>query len=68
MNGNCEDACAAVDVPANSSAELVGYQWARNNVGEAGGAVYRLHGKSGAPNLYLKHGAGAVADEGFVGS
>jgi aminoglycoside 3'-phosphotransferase-1 len=45
------------------SAELVGYRWARDNVGESGGAVYRLHGKPGAPDLFLKHGAGTVADD-----
>lgn len=39
------------------------YRWARDTVGESGGAVYRLYDKQGAPNLYLKHGCGAVADD-----
>ncbi|MCC2976581.1 APH(3')-I family aminoglycoside O-phosphotransferase [Sphingomonas sp. PL-96] len=63
MHDNREDACAPVRVPASLSAELAGYKWARNNVGEAGAAVYRLHGKPGAPDLYLKHGTGAPGDD-----
>jgi aminoglycoside 3'-phosphotransferase-1 len=50
-------------VPLGLAAELTGYAWARNHVGESGGAVYRLHGKPGAVDAYLKHGRGAVADE-----
>lgn len=45
------------------SAELEGYEWARNNVGESGGAVYRLYGKPGAPDLFLKHGKEAAVDD-----
>lgn len=56
-----EEACAAAPVPASMSVELDGYQWARDAVGESGGAVYRLHGK--APNLFLKQGRDAVADD-----
>lgn len=58
-----EEACAAAPVPTTMSAELDGYEWARNTVGESGGAVYRLHGKPYAPNLFLKHGRDAVADD-----
>ena len=30
---------------------------------ESGGTVYRLHGKARAPDLFLKHGSDAVADD-----
>lgn len=63
MNVDREETCSALPVPAEMSAGLVGYHWARNKVGESGAAVYRLHGKSGAPDLFLKHGGGAVADD-----
>lgn len=59
---NREEACQAVTVPESMSAALAGHAWARDRVGESGGAVYRLHGKPGAPDLYLKHGRHAVAD------
>lgn len=59
---NREEACQAVSVPESMSAEVAGYAWARDKVGESGGAVYRLHGKPGAPDLYLKHGRDTVAD------
>lgn len=58
-----EEACAAAAVPASMSAELTGYKWARDTVGESGGSVYRLYGKTNAPDLYLKHGMNAVADD-----
>lgn len=58
-----EESCAAIAVPAEVSTALTGYAWARSNVGESGGAVYRLSGKAGAPDLFLKHGRGAVADD-----
>jgi aminoglycoside 3'-phosphotransferase-1 len=57
-----ETPCPPARVPAALAAELEGYRWARDLVGESGGAVYRLHGKAGAPDLFLKHGTGAVAD------
>ena len=50
-------------VPAGVSAELIGYNWARDNVGESGGAVYRLYGKPGAPDLFLKHGENTLAHD-----
>jgi aminoglycoside 3'-phosphotransferase I len=62
-----EEACAAAPISANIAddiaAKLLGYAWARDTVGESGGAVYRLHGKPDAPDLYLKCGEGAFADE-----
>lgn len=58
-----EEACAAAPVPTTMSAELDGYEWARDTVGESDGAVCRLHGKAYAPNLFLKHGRDAVADD-----
>ena len=59
---NREEACRAVTVPGSMSSAVAGYAWARDRVGESGGAVYRLHGKPGAPDLYPKHGRHAVAD------
>lgn len=58
-----EEGCAAPPVPAGICADLSGYQWARNNVGESGADVYRLYGKPGAPDLFLKHGRNAAADD-----
>jgi len=62
IDTNREEACQAVPVPESISVAVAGYAWARDRVGESGGAVYRLHGKPGAPDLYLKHGRHAVAD------
>ena len=36
---------------------------ARDTVGESGGAVYRLHGRIAAPDLFLKHGRASVAGD-----
>ena len=44
------------------SAELDGYTWARDKVGASGACVYRLHSKYRAPDLFLKHGQDAIAD------
>lgn len=63
MQTDREESCAPLDVPAGIAADLSGYRWARNQVGEAGAAVYRLHGKPTAPDLFLKHGRGGVADD-----
>lgn len=57
-----ERPCPPVRVPATLAAEMKGYRWARDLVGESGGEIYRLHGKSNEPDLFLKHGTGAVAD------
>jgi aminoglycoside 3'-phosphotransferase-1 len=45
------------------AAVLAEYAWARDTVGESGAAVYRLHGKPAAPELFLKHGRDVVADD-----
>jgi aminoglycoside 3'-phosphotransferase-1 len=58
-----EIACAPVAAGAVPPALLAGYRWARDTVGESGGAVWRLHGKAGAPDLYLKHGRGDIAGD-----
>lgn len=63
INIKREEACAAIPLPESMSASLAGYEWARNNVGESGVAVYRLHGKPDAPELFLKHGQGSVAND-----
>lgn len=63
MDGDREHACAAIPAPACLSTELAGYRWARDTVGESGGAVYRLHGKRGARDVFLKRGGGDVAGE-----
>ena len=58
---------APAPLPPALSLRLDGYQWARDTVGESGAAVYRLHGRPGAPELFLKHGrndvAGMLAEE-----
>ena len=58
-----EEACAAIPVPASMSAALQGYHWVRNTAGQSGCAVYRLQGKAGALDLFLKHGKDAVAGD-----
>jgi aminoglycoside 3'-phosphotransferase-1 len=50
-------------LPPDIAAALDGYEWERDAVGESGGAVYRLHGKADAPDLFLKYGKGTVADD-----
>ncbi|MFD1033097.1 APH(3')-I family aminoglycoside O-phosphotransferase [Sphingomonas hankookensis] len=61
--GKRETPCAPVAVPAGLAEAVRDYRWARDGVGESGGAVYRLSGRRDAPDLFLKHGEGAVADE-----
>ena len=63
MDIDREEPCVAIPLPASLTASLTGYRWARDKVGESGGAVYRLYGKPGAPDLFLKHGRGLVADD-----
>jgi len=51
-------------MPASLRAAVAAYQstqWTRDSVGESDAAVYRLRGKGGAPDLYLKHGRGSAA-------
>jgi len=58
-----EQACAVPSTVMSMPAMLADYEWARNTVGQSGGAVYRLHSKADAAGLYLKYGEDAVADE-----
>lgn len=58
-----DEGCAAPALPTGLADMVAGYAWTRDLVGESGGAVYRLHGRAGAPDLYLKHGEGMVADD-----
>lgn len=63
MADDREEACAAGTVPASLAPAVVGYRWARDRVGESGATIHRLHGKPGAPELFLKQGRGATADD-----
>lgn len=63
IDSDRETACAAPRLPESLVRLVAGYRWARDRVGESGGAVYRLHGKAGADELYLKHGSGSVAGD-----
>lgn len=58
-----EIACAAPPHPPDMAIDLAGYRWARDTVGQSGGTVFRLHGKPDSPDLFLKHGAEAFADD-----
>ncbi|MGN7159225.1 APH(3')-I family aminoglycoside O-phosphotransferase [Sphingomonas sp. SAFR-052] len=58
-----ETACAPAAVPSGFAADVAGYRWARDMVGESGGSIHRLYGKAGAPDLFLKQGEAAVADD-----
>lgn len=49
-----KEACAAIPLLGSMSEPLAGYEWARDQVGESGGAVYRLHGKPDGPDLFLR--------------
>lgn len=62
MSRKRELACAAIPIPASMQAQLEDYLWVRDWVGQSGAAVYRLYGKHGAPDLFLKQGADAIAD------
>lgn len=62
-DGDREEPCHSIAVPASMAADVEGYRWARDQVGQAGGAVYRLHGKPAHPDLFLKRGRGDMADE-----
>lgn len=48
-------------MPASLRTAVAGYRWARDSIGESDAAVYRLQGRNGAPDLFLKHGKGAAA-------
>ena len=53
----------AVVVPPSIGEALSGYAWTPDRVGESGAAVHRLRGGHDAPDLFLKHGCGPVADD-----
>ncbi|TDX33575.1 aminoglycoside 3'-phosphotransferase-1 [Rhodovulum visakhapatnamense] len=61
MHQDCEARFGAAAEAAAMFDGLSGYVWTRNNIGESGGEVYRLHGNPGAPDLYLKYCWGAEA-------
>lgn len=58
-----ETPCAPALLPPAIAEALASYHWARDTVGESGAAVYHLRGAAGAPDLYLKHGVGSVAND-----
>ncbi len=58
-----EESCAAAILPSGWAEKLADYRWSRDLVGEAGASVYRLHGRAGYSDLYLKQGSGSVADD-----
>lgn len=55
--------CSGLQLNSSLDADLQGYKWARDHVGQSGAAVYRLYGKADAPELYLKRGKESVADD-----
>lgn len=63
MTEDREERCAAIAVPVGLSVAVTGYQWARNKAGMSGGRVWRLDGKPGVPDLFLKQGSAAIADD-----
>ena len=58
-----ETFCAVPTVPLSMELAIKGYDWLRDTVGESGGAVYHLHGKPGAHDLFLKHGRDGFAQQ-----
>ncbi len=58
-----ETSCSRPRLNSNLDADLYGYKWARDNVGQSGATIYRLYGKPDAPELFLKHGKGSVAND-----
>ena len=58
-----ETSCSKPRLNSNMDADLYGYKWARDNVGQSGATIYRLYGKPDAPELFLKHGKGSVAND-----
>ncbi|GGE89532.1 APH(3')-I family aminoglycoside O-phosphotransferase [Sphingomonas prati] len=63
MDVEREHPCPPPSLPSGIAADVAGYAWARDTVGESGGTVHRLHGKTGAPDLFLKYGRGTVAND-----
>ncbi|ECE9666830.1 APH(3') family aminoglycoside O-phosphotransferase, partial [Vibrio parahaemolyticus] len=48
-----ETSCSRPRLNSNMDADLYGYKWARDNVGQSGATIYRLYGKPDAPELFL---------------
>lgn len=63
MTEKREHSCAPVRVPESLVTAVSGYAWAQDRVGQSGASIYRLHGKPGAPDAFLKHGRAQVAEE-----
>lgn len=55
-----ETSCSRPRLNSNLDADLYGYRWARDNVGQSGATIYRLYGKPDAPELFLKHGKATI--------
>ncbi|MGK5071665.1 APH(3') family aminoglycoside O-phosphotransferase [Janthinobacterium sp. ZB1P44] len=60
---NKKQAAVTAAMPASLRAAVAGYRWVRDTAGESDAAVYRLQGRDGAPDLFLKHGKGVAAAE-----
>ena len=57
---NKQLAAVTAAMPASLAGAVAAYRWARDSIGASDAAVYRLQGRDGAPDLYLKHGTGAA--------
>ncbi len=51
---NKKQAAVTATMPASLRTAVATYRWTRDSVGESDAAVYRLRGRDGAPELYLK--------------
>lgn len=60
---NKKQAAVTAAMPASLRTAVAGYEWVRDSAGESDAAVYRLQGRDGAPDLFLKHGKGVAAAE-----
>lgn len=60
---NKKQAAVTAAMPASLRAAVAGYRWTRDSIGESDAAVYRLQGRDGAPDLFLKYGKGVAAAE-----
>lgn len=50
-------------LPHPLAMQVEGYLWAPCSAGQSEAVVHRLHGKPGAPDLFLKYAAGSAADQ-----
>lgn len=57
------DASFDIITPRSISVMLEACSWERDTIGQAGAAVYKLHGNKTAPELFLKHGNDSVAED-----